>query len=195
MCCRQRGAFSRTISDTLFKSMLALNEAPAIDEAVEQGLPRAMLCPITCSVLRDPHVTSSGQTYEYRAILNWLKHHDTDPVTLRKCSKTVYPNIALRWLIRDRLQLTSPYVADEEADNFQKALLDAPPDPDTTFFYYALFSEEADTTHETAQAATPGRSFPAPAAAPSLLESLRSWAQPAQFPSSPADAQSQPLAR
>ena len=88
--------------------MLALNEAPAIDEAVEQGLPRAMLCPITCSVLRDPHVTSSGQTYEYRAILNWLKHHDTDPVTLRKCSKTVYPNIALRWLIRDRLQLTSP---------------------------------------------------------------------------------------
>ena len=83
--------------------MLELNEASAIDAEDEQGLPRAMICPITTRFMRDPAITSEGQSYEYRAILNWLKDNDTDPVTMQRCSKQVYPNVGLRWLIRERI--------------------------------------------------------------------------------------------
>ena len=48
--------------------MLALDDAPALDAEEEQGLPRAMICPITTRFMRDPVVTSEGQSYERRAL-------------------------------------------------------------------------------------------------------------------------------
>ena len=41
------------------------------------------LCPITMSTMSDPVVTSDGQTYERTAIEDWLKTHDTSPLTGR----------------------------------------------------------------------------------------------------------------
>ena len=122
-------------------SMLALHDAPALDAEEEQGLPRAMICPITTRFMRDPAVTSEGQSYERRAILNWLKYKDTDPVTMQKCSKKVYENAGLRWLIREHLDIKTPFEVDLEAEEFQQAILDE----QTTwqsYFYYDLFSQE-----------------------------------------------------
>jgi len=169
-------------------SMLALHDAPALDAEEEQGLPRAMICPITTRFMRDPAVTSEGQSYERRAILNWLKYKDTDPVTMQKCSKRVYENAGLRWLIREHLDIKTPYEVDTEAQAFQQTILDTDTDWQS-YFYYELFSEEvSEPTDQSAQAAPPAPRFLGFGSVAELLGA--SPAQPAHCPTSPVSQQS-----
>ena len=44
------------------------------------------ICPITQNYMKNPVLSPSGIYYEKEAILNWLKTHDTDPMTREKIS-------------------------------------------------------------------------------------------------------------
>lgn len=51
---------------------------------------------------------------------------------MQQCLKSVYPNVALRWLIRERLGITTPHAADAEPEadmtnKFQKEILKRKP--------------------------------------------------------------------
>ena len=155
--------------------MLALNEASGIDAEDDQGLPRAMICPITTRWMRDPAITSEGQSYELRAILNWLKHNNTDPITRSACEKKVYLNDNLRRLIRERLDIKEPYELDTEAVEFQKAIL-AAEIPWESYYYFDLFSEEAEPTdtEQSAQASPPPHRWSG-IAIPTLPALLGAW--------------------
>eukprot|EP00658_Telonema_sp_P-2_P040709 TRINITY_DN29106_c0_g1_i1.p1 TRINITY_DN29106_c0_g1~~TRINITY_DN29106_c0_g1_i1.p1 ORF type:complete len:249 (+),score=53.32 TRINITY_DN29106_c0_g1_i1:82-828(+) len=55
-----------------------------------------LLCPITYAAFVDPVVCMDGHTYEREAIEEWLKHHDTSPLTNAVLpSRMVVPNYAL----------------------------------------------------------------------------------------------------
>ena len=52
--------------------------------------------------MKDPVITPYGTTYERSAILNWLKKHNTDPLTKKKLSKDMLiTNYALRSAIQE----------------------------------------------------------------------------------------------
>mmetsp|Transcript_28910 Transcript_28910/g.81419 ORF Transcript_28910/g.81419 Transcript_28910/m.81419 type:complete len:231 (-) Transcript_28910:1453-2145(-) len=70
-------------------------------------------CPITYEVMVDPVVASDGFTYERSAIVDWLRRHDTSPMTRQKISRYLHPNNALRQMISDHhgVQFTCPAAA------------------------------------------------------------------------------------
>jgi len=71
----------------------ALESTPAKKEDV----PQEFLCPITCEIMSDPHITLSGHTYEKYAIEQWLTTHESDPLTNKKLvNKLLIPNHTLR---------------------------------------------------------------------------------------------------
>ena len=45
------------------------------------GVPKAFLCPITQEVFEDPVIWVDGHTYSRTAITQWLRSHDTSPMT------------------------------------------------------------------------------------------------------------------
>jgi hypothetical protein len=70
--------------------------------------------------MRDPVITSDGQTYEREAIENWLSKNQTSPATnLELPDKVLKPNIALKKAIRSFLE-QYPELSDEVY--FSKAL-------------------------------------------------------------------------
>ena len=63
-------------------------------------MPDEYLCPITQSVMADPVLGSDGRTYERSAITEWLRTHNTSPITREVMTATsLKPNYALRSLI------------------------------------------------------------------------------------------------
>lgn len=61
--------------------------------SIPMGIP---ICPITQEVLRDPVIDPSGHTYEKSAILDWLKNHNTSPITRTPLrAEQLVPNRAL----------------------------------------------------------------------------------------------------
>lgn len=75
--------------------------APQEDDAI----PDFFTCPITLKVMKYPFQTEIGHSYEYSAIAQWLKDHDTDPKTnVKLTTKSITPNHSLRasidnWLV------------------------------------------------------------------------------------------------
>ena len=66
-------------------------------ETVEVAIPEDYMCPITYEIMRDPVMTTTGDTYERSAITTWFLSHDSDPLTNQKIdSKTLLPNRTLR---------------------------------------------------------------------------------------------------
>ena len=62
----------------------------------------SFICPINQTLMKDPVITPYGTTYERSAILNWLKKHDTDPLTKKKLTKDMLiTNYALRSAIEE----------------------------------------------------------------------------------------------
>lgn len=62
---------------------------------------KMFVCPISLDVMRDPVMTSDGQTYERSEIEKWLKDNDTSPLTgIKLLTKTIVPNHALRTVIQ-----------------------------------------------------------------------------------------------
>jgi hypothetical protein len=48
--------------------------------------PDELCCPITFELFCDPVSTIRGQTYERKAIIDWLRKSATDPITLHGLS-------------------------------------------------------------------------------------------------------------
>ena len=58
------------------------------------------LCPITQVLMTDPVISCDGHTYEKMAIENWLRNHNTSPMTnARLQTKQLFPNHSLRSMI------------------------------------------------------------------------------------------------
>ena len=84
--------------------------APAVPPTADLHID-AFLCPITQDYMRDPVITSDGQTYERRAIEAWLSRRAaqglalTSPLTGEPLAgDTLIPNVVLRGLIHDMLE-------------------------------------------------------------------------------------------
>lgn len=61
------------------------------------SIPNNFICPITRVVMTDPVVASDGHSYERQYIEEWLKDHNTSPVTRKSMDKLdLIPNFALR---------------------------------------------------------------------------------------------------
>jgi hypothetical protein len=59
-----------------------------------------LTCPISFSLMDDPVICSDGQSYERSDIEDWLKTHDTSPITNDTLmDKRLIPNIGLRNVI------------------------------------------------------------------------------------------------
>ena len=65
-----------------------LSEEVALAKALEESAriskpppPLELCCPITLELFTDPVQTIHGMTYERSAIVEWLKKHDTDPLS------------------------------------------------------------------------------------------------------------------
>ena len=66
----------------------------------DTGLADQVRCPITLEVMKDPVLASDGHTYERAAIEDWLRTHDTSPMTnARLGSKELMPSLVLRSII------------------------------------------------------------------------------------------------
>mmetsp|Transcript_13609 Transcript_13609/g.20411 ORF Transcript_13609/g.20411 Transcript_13609/m.20411 type:complete len:198 (-) Transcript_13609:328-921(-) len=66
------------------------------------------VCPITYQIMEDPVQTSNGQTFERAAIQEWLRNHNTCPLTNMEITRELTPNIALRGVIAAYLQSIAP---------------------------------------------------------------------------------------
>jgi hypothetical protein len=77
--------------------LLALREKIVLAEVIEEP-PDAFVCPITTSVMSNPVVLSSGNTYEKASITEWLAKEGTCPQT-RAPASVVAHNVALRTAI------------------------------------------------------------------------------------------------
>lgn len=61
------------------------------------AVPSEFLCPITYEVMTDPVILSDGHTYERTAIEEWLRNHNTSPLSNRRVSLAdAKPNYTLR---------------------------------------------------------------------------------------------------
>lgn len=63
--------------------------------------PEHFVCPITCSIMRDPVVCSDGESYESWAIQKWLKQKATSPAAGRAMKKVLFSNRNLKKLIEE----------------------------------------------------------------------------------------------
>jgi hypothetical protein len=71
--------------------------------AAPEDIEEDLVCPITLEAYVDPVLTTSGQTYERRAIEAWLSRCSQDPLTGQELESTVLvPNHALRRLMMAR---------------------------------------------------------------------------------------------
>lgn len=60
------------------------------------SIPANFRCPITQELFHDPVMTADGQTYERSAIEDWLKKHNTSPLTGKLLvSKDLKPNYVI----------------------------------------------------------------------------------------------------
>ena len=50
------------------------------------SIPESILCPITQEIRTEPVIDNEGNSYEKKAIYNWLENNNTSPIT------PLYPN-------------------------------------------------------------------------------------------------------
>jgi hypothetical protein len=68
-----------------------------IDKGPEGEAPDFLECPLSYEIMRDPVFTCDGHTFERHVIEEWLRDHDTNPMTnLKMESKNLIPNFAIR---------------------------------------------------------------------------------------------------
>ncbi len=92
-----------------------------------EPLPKEFYCPITQELMKDPVIGPDGQTYERSAIVDWLKHHGTSPITREPMDVSqLVPNRALKVTIEDMLmgKQAAPVAAAGKVDKLANASLD-----------------------------------------------------------------------
>eukprot|EP00466_Bigelowiella_natans_P007501 jgi/Bigna1/45222/e_gw1.115.19.1 len=68
----------------------------------EDGALPSFCCPISSTLMVDPHINVVGQTYEKKEIELWYKQRLTDPNTNQTVSSSsLIPNHALKAVIRE----------------------------------------------------------------------------------------------
>ena len=84
------------------QNLSKVTTATTKDEEIDVDGKESFVCPINQTIMEDPVITPYGTTYERSAILNWLKKHNTDPLTKKKLSKDMLiTNYALRSAIQE----------------------------------------------------------------------------------------------
>ena len=68
-----------------------------LDHDDSDEAPEFLTCPLSYEVMRDPVFTADGHTFERHIIEEWLRDHDTNPMTNSKMThKDLTPNFAIR---------------------------------------------------------------------------------------------------
>ena len=69
-------------------------------------IPRCFICPITCELFQDPVILgTTGHTFEKKAITEWLKKKNCDPLTNERLTNiTLTPNYAIREAVEEYLR-------------------------------------------------------------------------------------------
>lgn len=97
---------SGSARERLRQEMMAKLEAASI--------PPAFICPITQDLMLQPVVTADGQTYERDAIEEWLRNHQTSPLTGERLAHVgLTPNVMARGLITEWLEQQGCVVASD----------------------------------------------------------------------------------
>lgn len=74
------------------------------DESMSSNIPRSFYCPLTMEVMADPVIDAEGNTFERKALLHWLSHYGTSPVSRQPLnSNLIVPNFALREIIHEAM--------------------------------------------------------------------------------------------
>lgn len=75
------------------------------DEEDDEKIPDYLICPITCELILDPVLLSSGHTYEREEInKHFQKNGFKDPMTGEAVSPNIVDNINLRQAIEDFIE-------------------------------------------------------------------------------------------
>lgn len=96
---------------TAQKPKIAENTKPLqIPETInEVEIPDQYICPITTQIMTDPVILTDGHVYEKQAIQEWLKTHNTSPMTKAiVCKDTLIPCFPLKTLIDEFVTINCP---------------------------------------------------------------------------------------
>ncbi len=66
-----------------------------------KNVPENFKCPISLEIMQNPVILESGITYDRKNIEEWMKHHNTCPLTRKKIQKIVFPNNILKTMIHE----------------------------------------------------------------------------------------------
>ena len=73
-----------------------------LEQEKELDTPIDYICPIIQELMRDPVITADGHSYERAAIEEWLRDHNTSPVTGLVLDNTnLITNVRLKAIIDD----------------------------------------------------------------------------------------------
>jgi hypothetical protein len=68
----------------------------------DRDVPKGFICPLTMDIMYDPVLDQEGNTYERRAVMEWLQHKRNSPVSRQPLNdKMLIPNNALRETIHE----------------------------------------------------------------------------------------------
>jgi hypothetical protein len=80
----------------------SLSSKDASSPPEETDVPNGFICPLTMDIMYDPVLDHEGNTYERRAIMEWLRHKGNSPVSRQPLNdKMLIPNNALRETIHE----------------------------------------------------------------------------------------------
>jgi hypothetical protein len=99
------GVKASTSSSTRSSSttITSINKKEKVDEATNsRAICNGFVCPLTLEVMVDPVLDGEGNTYERKALLEWLKKYRQSPISRQPLHRRfLVPNIALRDTIND----------------------------------------------------------------------------------------------
>ena len=80
----------------LNKKVEKLDNKVSIMEKGFKDLKESLKCPITDEIMKEPVITPSGNSYEKKALQDWIKIKQTDPKSVQPLTENqVYPNLFL----------------------------------------------------------------------------------------------------
>ena len=95
------------LEQDLHTQQVAMNDILHNQEPASQDdePPAHFICPIMQDIFHDPVVTADGATYEREAIEQWLRSHDTSPLTNEALPhRQLTPNVLVRSQIREYVE-------------------------------------------------------------------------------------------
>ncbi|RWW06712.1 hypothetical protein GW17_00029939 [Ensete ventricosum] len=113
------GRYNRHAQDSAESLCPQIDDSDNIVAYNKQTPPKEFVCPITSNLFDDPVTLETGQTYERRAIKEWLDHgNSTCPITRQKLQSSQLPktNYVLKRLIGSWVE-ENPYATPNRLEN------------------------------------------------------------------------------